>query len=118
MAMARRSSWRKWARVAGLGAVLPVVAQAHAAAPADSTVIRFDGDRLYVSEAGGAFQEFRLGETPEARALRGMLEQQGGAAEIRLGPTILAGSGGCGYHWTPVDGSAPPPPNPPPAKKR
>lgn len=115
--MARRSSLRKWAQVAGLGAVLPVVAQAHAAAPAAGAVIRLDGDRLYLSEAGGAFQELRLGDTPEARALRVMIEQQGDSAGVRLNPVILAGSGGCGYHWVPDDSDDPPPPNPPPAKK-
>lgn len=113
--MTRRTSLRKWARLAGLGAVLPVVAQAHAAT--NGAVIRLDGDRLYLSEAGGAFRELSLGDTEEARALRAMLGEQGGAAGIRLSPTILAGSGGCGYHWTPADGDAPPPPNPPPAKK-
>jgi hypothetical protein len=116
--MARRSSLRKWARLAGLGAVLPVVAQAHAAVPTDSAVIRLDGDRLYLSEAGGAFHELNLGDTQEARVLRALLGEQGAAAGIRLSPTILAGSGGCGYHWTPADSDAPPPPpNPPPAKK-
>jgi len=116
--MTRRTSLRKWARLAGLGAVLPVMAQAHAAAPADGAVIRVDGDRLYLSEAGGAFRELNLGDTQEARALRALLDQQGGAAGIRLGPTMLAGSGGCGYHWTPANSDAPPPPpNPPPAKK-
>lgn len=117
--MARRTSLRKWARLAGLGAVLPVVAQAHAATATDSAVIRLDGDRLYLAEAGGAFQELRLGDTQEARALRALLAEQGGAAGIGLSPTILAGSGGCGYHWIPADSdAAPPPPNaPPPAKK-
>ena len=116
--MKRRTSLRKWARMAGLGAaVLPVVAPAHAATPAHDTVLRLDGDRVYLSEAGGAFHELTLGDTAEARALRGLLEGQNGAAGIRLTPTILAGSGGCGFHWTPADGDAPPPPNPPPAKK-
>ena len=112
--MTRRASLRKWARLAGLSAVLPIAAQA--ATPADGAVIRLDGDRLYLSEAGGAFRELSLGDTPEARALRALLEQQGGASGVRLSPTILAGSGGCGYHWTPADSDAPPP-NPPPAKK-
>jgi hypothetical protein len=103
--------------VAGLGVVLPVVAQAHAATPADSAVIRLDGNRLYLSEAGGAFRELSLGDTPEARALRVMLERQDGAAGVRLSPTMLAGSGGCGYHWIPADSDPPPPPNPPPVKK-
>jgi hypothetical protein len=111
--MTRRSSLRKWARLAGLGAVLPVVAQA----PADGAVIRLDADRLYLAEAGGAFRELSLGDTPEARALRALLAEQGGAAGVRLSPTILAGSGGCGYHWTPADSDPPPPPSPPPAKK-
>jgi hypothetical protein len=93
------------------------MAQAHAATPADGAVLRLDGDRLYLSEAGGAFRELNLGDTQEARALRALLDQQGGAAGIRLNPTILAGSGGCGYHWTPADSDAPPPNPPPPAKK-
>jgi hypothetical protein len=103
--------------MAGLGAVLPVVAQAHAATSTDRAMIRVDGDRVYLSEAGGAFQELRLGDTPEAHALRALLDREGGAAGMRLDPMILAGSGGCGYHWTPADGDAPPPPKPPPAKK-
>lgn len=116
--MSRRTSLGKWARVAGLGAVLPMVAQAQAATTTDNAVIRLNGGRLYLSEAGGAFRELSLGDTQEARALRALLEERGGAAGIRLSPTMLAGSGGCGFHWAPADGDAPPPPNqPPPAKK-
>ena len=73
--------------------------------------------RIYLSEAGGAFQELALGDTTEAQALRQMLAAHPDG--VRLGPTILAGSGGCGYNWTPADsadGAAPPPANPPARK--
>jgi len=109
------SRLRKWALVTGLGALSPIAAQA--AQPADGAMLRLDGGRIYLSEAGGAFQELALGDTTEAQALRQMLAAHPDG--VRLGPTILAGSGGCGYHWTPADsadGAAPPPANPPARK--
>ncbi len=62
--MTRRTSLRKWARLAGLSAALLPIAQAQAATTTDGAVIRLDGDRLYLSEAGGAFRELSLGDTP------------------------------------------------------
>jgi hypothetical protein len=107
------SRLRKWALLTGLGALSPVAAQA--AQPVDGVIVRLDGDRVYLSD-DGAFQELALGDTAEAQALRQMLSAHPDG--VRLNPTILAGSGGCGYHWTPADnadGSAPPA-NPPAQK--
>jgi hypothetical protein len=64
-------------------------------------MLRLWGDRLYLSEGGGAFKQLKLGNTPEVQLLRQLLAGNGGG--IRLGPMNLAGSGGCGYHWAPVD---------------
>ncbi|HEX3882837.1 MAG TPA: hypothetical protein VHW66_09280 [Stellaceae bacterium] len=108
------SRLRKWALLTGLGALSPVAAQA--AQPVDGATLRLDGDRVYLSEAGGAFQELALGASPEAQALRQMLAAHPDG--VRLGPTMLAGSGGCGYHWAPADSadSAAPPASPPARK--
>ena len=65
-----------------------------------------DDGRIFVSDAGREAQEFRLGDTPEARHLRQLLEQSGAAAESPLvlpQRIILVGGGGEGIHWTPVD---------------
>jgi hypothetical protein len=65
-----------------------------------------DDGRIFVSEAGREAQELRLGDTPEARRLRQLLEQDGAAAESpRVLPQriILVGGGGEGIHWAPAD---------------
>jgi hypothetical protein len=122
-----RVSWslRRWlhlpSRVAlllGLGAISAAGAQADTglglpgagiAPPAQGDqvnagelVIRAEAGRIYLSEAGGEFQELQLGDMPEALLLRDLLDRNGaaaGASGIRLGPMILAGSGGDGFHW-------------------
>jgi hypothetical protein len=67
-------------------------------------MLRLDGDRILLSEDGSSFTELRLGDTVEAQRLRRLLAGEEGSA-VRLGPTLLAGSGGCGYHWAPDDDS-------------
>jgi hypothetical protein len=72
-------------------------------------LIRTEGGRIYLSEAGGEFQELRLRDMPEAHLLKQLLDSNGaaaGTAGIRLGPTILAGDGGDGFHWPPRGRSA------------
>jgi hypothetical protein len=65
-------------------------------------LIRAEGGRLYLAEGGGEFQELRLRDMPEAVLLKQLVEGNGaGAAGIRLGPMILAGAGGDGFHWPP-----------------
>ncbi|MBV9152611.1 MAG: hypothetical protein JO204_12630 [Alphaproteobacteria bacterium] len=75
----------------------------------DGGVLRSDAGRLYLSENGGQPQELRLGDTPEARRLRQLLQQHSAASGVRLDLTLLAGGGGEGIswsHWKPV-GSSP-----------
>jgi hypothetical protein len=67
-------------------------------------VIRSDGGKIYLSEAGGEFRELALGDTPEARRLRQLLDSSEaavGPTGLRLNPTGLAGGGGAGFHWSP-----------------
>jgi hypothetical protein len=64
-------------------------------------VWREDG-RIYLSEAGRAAEELRLGSTAEADLLRQLLEREGvTTANPRvLGDRVrLAGTGGSGLHW-------------------
>jgi hypothetical protein len=61
-------------------------------------LIHTEGGRIFLAENGGEFQELRLRGVPEDDLLRQLIEANG-AAGIRLGPMILAGSGGEGFHW-------------------
>jgi hypothetical protein len=70
--------------------------------------IWMEAGRIFVSELGKATEELRLGNTPEARRLRALLEQDGAtAASPRILPDrmILVGGGGCGFDWAPADRS-------------
>jgi hypothetical protein len=65
-----------------------------------------EAGRIYVSESGKPAQELRLGDTPEARQLRHMLERDGavtGSPRVLLDRLILVGGGGDGFHWVPSD---------------
>lgn len=73
--------------------------------------IRSEGGRIYLSEGSGEFHELPLGDTPEARHLRQLLDRSAAAANpsgLRLSPTILAGGGGSGFHWNPFWKAQPP----------
>ena len=66
-------------------------------------VIRSEGGRIYLSEGCGEFKALRLADTAEAQLLKEILERQGATSTaIRLKTTILAGSGGDGFHWAPA----------------
>lgn len=114
-------SMRKWmclpSRIAlllGLGALSVAGARADSAeaqpdaglaAGFGDLLVRAEGGRIYLSEGGKGFHEVQMGDTAPARRLRQLLEKDGavaGPADIRLRPTILAGSGGSGFHWAPV----------------
>ena len=75
----------------------------------DGLLIRAEGSRLYVAEGGGEFQELRLGDIPEALLVQQLIERSGEAAAtgIRLTPMRLAGSGGAGFHWGPIEKTDP-----------
>jgi hypothetical protein len=65
----------------------------------NDAAIRVDGDTIYVSQNGGAFEELRLGNTPEAAYLRKLLQKAGassGSVTVPVGSMIVASGGGSG----------------------
>lgn len=64
-----------------------------------------DGARIYFAESGSEARELQSADTAEAQHLRQMLQRHGAlsaSAALPLAPTILAGGGGDGFHWTPA----------------
>jgi hypothetical protein len=102
-----RSSSKAWFPIArlgtlvmGVGALFGVHARAatpEVTAPAqDEVVVRSEGDKIYVSERGGSFQELRLGKTPAALHLRKLLDAAGagrGSVSVPVGSIIVANGG-------------------------
>jgi hypothetical protein len=69
---------------------------------ADEVALRLDGETIYFSQGGGAFEELRLGDTLEAVRLRKLLRDAGGMGQsvsVPIGSTIVAGGGGGAYGW-------------------
>jgi hypothetical protein len=114
----RLSGWG--ALALGFGTLVAGGAQAAASAPgvgttpsrpdaADEVVIRTEGEKIYVSQGGKAFEELSLRDTPEAAHLRKLLGDAGAAT----GPvTLPAGSfvvanGGSGVSGTKPSGKKP-----------
>jgi hypothetical protein len=63
-----------------------------------------DGKRLYVSE-GGATEIIDLRDSPEARHLHHLLQEQAttrASDGMHFDRMILAGGGGDGFHWAPA----------------
>jgi hypothetical protein len=72
------------------------------ASRSDEVVLRLDGENIYLSQGGGAFEELRLGNTPEAEHLRKLLRDAGGMGQsisVPIGSTIVAGGGGGASGW-------------------
>ena len=68
----------------------------------DEVVLRLDGENIYFSQGGSAFEELRLGDTPEAVHLRKLLRDAGGTGQsvsVPIGSTIVAGGGGGASGW-------------------
>jgi hypothetical protein len=68
----------------------------------DEVALRLDGENVYFSQGGGAFEKLRLGDTPEAANLRKLLRDAGGmeqSVSIPVGSTIVAGGGGGASGW-------------------
>jgi len=64
-----------------------------------------EGGDIYVLEPGSRTQKLDLGDTPEARRLRELLELDGATAASPRAlhdRIILVGGGGDGFHWAPV----------------
>src|SRR5688500_3508290 len=108
-----RSSSKAWFRIPWLGALVMGCGalfgmHARAATPdiptgsplpspaQDEVVVRSDGEKIYMSERGGSFQDLRLGETPEALHLRKLLDSAGaarGSVSVPVGSIIVANGG-------------------------
>jgi hypothetical protein len=68
----------------------------------DEVALRLDGENIYFSQRGGAFEELRLGDTLEAAHLRKLLRDAGGIGEsvsVPTGSMIVAGGGGGTAGW-------------------
>jgi hypothetical protein len=80
----------------------------------DEVALRLDGESIYFSQRGGAFEELRLGETLEAAHLRKLLRDAGGegrSVSVPIGSTIVAGGGGGASGWSSKSKEKPPPPS-------
>jgi hypothetical protein len=67
------------------------------ASRAAEVAIRVDGEKIYISQDGNAFEELHLGDTPEAAYLKKLLRDEGadGASmSIPVGSMIVASGGG------------------------
>ena len=71
-------------------------------AGSDEVALRLDGEKISLSQGGGAFEELRLGNTPEAEHLRKLLRDAGAVGQsvsVPIGATIVAGGGGSASGW-------------------
>jgi hypothetical protein len=65
----------------------------------DEVAIRIEGDNIYISQRGAAFEELRLGDTPDAAHLRRLLWDAGAERQlvsVPIGSMIVASGGGSG----------------------
>ena len=93
--------------VSPLGSAPP---QKEHGAALDEVVVRTQGDKVYVSERGGSFQELALGNTPEALYLRKLLDEAGastGPISVPVGSIIVANGGSGVSGPTPAAASTP-----------
>jgi hypothetical protein len=77
----------------------------------DEVALRLDGENIYFSQGGGAFEELRLGDTPEAVHLEKLLRDAGGMGQsvsVPIGSTIVAGGGGGASGWSSKSKKTPP----------
>jgi hypothetical protein len=75
----------------------------------DEVAVRIDGETIYISQRGSAFEELRLGDTPGAAHLRKLLREagaQGQPVSIPIGSMIVASGGGSGQGEKPKERSA------------
>jgi hypothetical protein len=65
----------------------------------NEVVLRLDGENIYMSQDGGAFEPLRLGDTPEALHLKKLLRDAGAEGQsvaVPVGAMIVASGGGSG----------------------
>jgi hypothetical protein len=69
------------------------------ASQSDEVAVRLDGETISISQDGRAFEELRLGDTPEAAHLRKLLRDAGAdgqSVSVPVGAMIVASGGGSG----------------------
>jgi hypothetical protein len=62
----------------------------------DEVLIRTEGEKIYISQGGGAFEELSLGNAPEAAYFRELLRDAStvdGQIAVPIGPIIVANGG-------------------------
>jgi len=65
----------------------------------DEVAVRIEGENIYISQRGSAFEELRLGNTPDAAHLRKLLRDAGAGSQsvsLPIGSMIVASGGGSG----------------------
>jgi hypothetical protein len=65
----------------------------------DAVLIRLNGERIYISQRGGTFEELSLGNTEQAKYLRHLLRDAGAAehpVSVPVGWMVVANGGGAG----------------------
>jgi len=70
-----------------------------------------EAGRIYISEGGSDARELQLGDTPQARHLKDLLEREGavaGSPRVLQHRLILVGGGGSAVHWGGAASSNPP----------
>jgi hypothetical protein len=85
------------------------------AANAGEVAIRLDGENVYLSQDGGAFELLLLGDTPEALHLKKMLRDagaEGRSVSVPVGAMIVASGGGSGKGSKPKPESSTSAPDP------
>ena len=125
-------SHRNWSALPSRAALLLGIGTAAAGSPAEAAVaapapaqaqqqigqsgapvVWTEQGRVLISEDGKDARELPLGDTREARLLRELLQRRGAVTKefgARLGPLMLAGGGGDGFHWAPPSLGAKSPP--------
>ncbi len=65
----------------------------------DEVAIRIEGENIYISQRGSAFEKLCLGDTPDAAHLRKLLRDAGAVGQsvsVPIGSMIVASGGGSG----------------------
>ena len=63
----------------------------------DDVLMRIEGDKIYVSQRGGVFEELSMGDTPYAAHLRSLFRDAAivdGIVSVPVGSTVVANGGG------------------------
>jgi hypothetical protein len=66
--------------------------------------VRIEGEKIYVSQRGSAFEELRLADTPDTAHLRKLLRDagaEGQSVSVPIGSMIVASGGGSGFGQKP-----------------